>query len=100
MLSKASSIKKSCYAYQSLDNVDMYKLAKVHQNIPCGSRVISIFANCGRTDERTDSQKNSPTVQNDARSSIVTVLHNIDWTMLKYINIQHLNKIIQAVQEL
>ena len=56
MLSKASSIKKECYMYacQSLDNVDMYKYAKFYQNIPRGSRVKSVFANCRRTEGRTD----------------------------------------------
>ena len=46
MLSKASSIIKGCYACQSLENVEMYKYTKFYQNIPFGSRVISVFANC------------------------------------------------------
>ena len=54
MLGKASSIKKDCYAWQSIDNVDMYKYGKFYQNIPCGSRVISVFANWWRTDRQTD----------------------------------------------
>ena len=28
---------------KSIDNVKMYKYAKFYQNIPCGSRVISVF---------------------------------------------------------
>ena len=39
-------IKKCCYTCQWLDNADMHKYAKVDQNIPCGSRVMSIFPNC------------------------------------------------------
>ena len=42
-------MKKGCYACQSLDNVEMYKYTKFYQNIPCGSRVISVFANCSLT---------------------------------------------------
>ena len=49
MLSKASSIKKGWYACQSLDNVKMYKYTKFYQNIPCSSRVISVFAYCSLT---------------------------------------------------
>ena len=37
--------------------------------------------------------------QNDARLSLVTVLHTGSLTMIKYITIQNLNQIIQAVQE-
>ena len=48
-LSKASFIKKGFYACQSLDNVEMYKYTKFYQDIPCGSRVISVFANCSLT---------------------------------------------------
>ena len=43
--SKPSSIKRGCHTYQSLDNVDMNMYAKFCPNIPCGSRVMSIFAN-------------------------------------------------------
>ena len=43
MLSKALSIKIGCYASQWLENVDIQTYAKFDQNIPCGSRVISIF---------------------------------------------------------
>ena len=50
MLSKASSIKKVCYACQWLDNVDMHTYANFDQNIPCGSRVMSIFTNWYLTD--------------------------------------------------
>ena len=39
----------------SLDNVDMYDYAKFYQNMPCGSRVISVFAK--ETDGRTDRPK-------------------------------------------
>ena len=39
--------------HDSRNNVDMYKYAKFYQNIPCGSRVISIFANCEWTDVYT-----------------------------------------------
>ena len=49
MPSKASSIKKGSYACQLLDNDDMYKYTKYkynNQNIPCDSRVISVFATC------------------------------------------------------
>ena len=93
MLSRASSIKKDCHAYQSLDNVDMYKNATFFsQNILCGSRVIRVFANCRRM--------NGWTVNYSARRSLVTILHTIRWTMLKYISIQSLNQIIQTVQEL
>ena len=45
MLSKPSSIKKGCYTCQWLDNVDIHLYAKFEQNIPCGSRVMSIFTN-------------------------------------------------------
>ena len=41
------------HASPLIDNVDMYKYAKFYQNIPCGSRVISVFANCRLTDGRT-----------------------------------------------
>ena len=92
---KASSVKKCRYACQSLDNVDMYKHAKFHQNIPYGSIVISIFANCKRTYDKIAQpfkmmlgQASSP------------FFYTVDWTMLKYINIQDLNKIIKAGQEL
>ena len=37
-----------------LDNVGMHKYAKVDQNITRGSRVLSIFTNCSRTDGQTD----------------------------------------------
>ena len=30
-------------------NFEMYKYTKFYQNIPCGSRVISVFANCSLT---------------------------------------------------
>ena len=33
----------------ALDNVEMYKYTKFYQNSPCGSRVISVFANCSLT---------------------------------------------------
>ena len=36
------SIKKDCYACKWLENVDMRMYAKFDQNIPCGSRVMSI----------------------------------------------------------
>ena len=35
-----------CYAWNMLDNVDMYKHAQFHLDIPFGLRVISVFANC------------------------------------------------------
>ena len=44
--------------------------------------------------------RKASTKKNDDRSSLFTVSHTIDWTMFKEINIQNLNKIIQAVQEL
>ena len=34
------------HACQWLDNVDIHAYAKFDQNIPCGSRVMSIFPNC------------------------------------------------------
>ena len=45
MLRKASSFTKDCDSCQWLANVDMYKYPKFNQNIPCGSRVMSIFTN-------------------------------------------------------
>ena len=33
------------FAYQCLHNVKMYKYAKFDKNIPCGSRVMSVFTN-------------------------------------------------------
>ena len=56
LIIKASSTKKDCYAWQSIDNVDMYRYTKFYQNIPCGSRVISVFANWRRTNRQTDRQ--------------------------------------------
>ena len=48
MLSKPSSIKKGCYAYQWLDSVDMHLY---DQYIPCFSRVMTILlTDHGRTD--------------------------------------------------
>ena len=44
MLSKPSSIKKGCYICRWLDKVDMHMYAIFDENIPCGSRVMSIFA--------------------------------------------------------
>ena len=38
MLSNSSSIRKSCYTCQWLDNVDMHLNAKCDQHIPCCSR--------------------------------------------------------------
>ena len=32
----------------------MHMCAKFDQNIPCGSRIMSIFNNCGRTDSHID----------------------------------------------
>ena len=52
---------KKTYAWHSIDNVDMYTYAKFYQNIPCGSRVISVFANWWRTDRQTDRQTNGHT---------------------------------------
>ena len=46
MLSKPLSIKKGCYTCQWLDNVDMYLYAKCDQNMPCSSKIMSIFTNC------------------------------------------------------
>ena len=48
MLSKASSIKRGCYACQWLDSVEMHAYAKFDPNIPCGSRVMNIFTNWPR----------------------------------------------------
>ena len=54
MLSKTLVHQKGCYIYQWLDNVDMHLYAKCDQNMPCGSRVMSIFTNANeRTDGRT-----------------------------------------------
>ena len=39
-------LQKGCYACQSLVNVGMHEYAKCDQNITCGSRNTSIFANC------------------------------------------------------
>ena len=50
------------FAYQCLDNIKMYKYAKIDQNISCGSRVI------------------------DAQRSLVIVLHTSGWSMLTYIS--------------
>ena len=47
------------YAWQSIDNIDIYKYANFYQNIPCCSRVISIFANWRRTDRQTDPHSDS-----------------------------------------
>ena len=69
MLSKASFIKNGCYACKLLDNVDMHKYAKFDQNIPCGSRVKSIFTNCQRTDGGTDSHSDSRTA--NSRKSLL-----------------------------
>ena len=33
------------HASRLIDNVEMYKYTKFYQNIPCGSRVKSVFAN-------------------------------------------------------
>ena len=52
MLSKASVIKKGVYAYQWLVNVDTHVYAKFDQNLPCGSRVVSIFIY--QTDSHSD----------------------------------------------
>ena len=49
MLSKASYVKKGCYACQSLYNAKLYKYTKFYQHIPCGSRVLSVFSNCSLT---------------------------------------------------
>ena len=55
MLSKASSFKKDCSACQGIDSVDMHKYAKFDQNIPCGSRVLSILLTAnGGTDSHSD----------------------------------------------
>ena len=43
MFSKASSIKKGCYACQWLDNVEMHKYAQYDQNKPCGLGVREHF---------------------------------------------------------
>ena len=37
---------KECFACQWLDDFDMHMYAKFDKNIPCGSRVMSIFTNC------------------------------------------------------
>ena len=42
----------------------------------------------------------SSTGQNDARQSLVTVLHGNGWTILKYISIQNFKQIYHGVQEL
>ena len=50
MLSKALSIKRGCYACQSLDNIDMCIYTKLYQIIPCSSKVVSFLLTVdGRT---------------------------------------------------
>ena len=41
MLGKTLSVKRNCYAYQCLDNVDTYTYAKFDQTIPSGYKVRS-----------------------------------------------------------
>ena len=46
---------KGCYACQWLDNIDMPTYEKFDKNIPCGSKVMSVFTNLlmdGQTDGR------------------------------------------------
>ena len=42
------------YACQWLGNVNMHIYAKFDKNIPCSSRVMSIFTDYGRTDLHSD----------------------------------------------
>ena len=43
---KALSIKKGCYTFQWLENVDMHLYAKFDQNMTRGPRVMSTLTNC------------------------------------------------------
>ena len=88
MLGEASS--PLCIPDQRLDNVKMYKYAKFEQNLPFGSRVMSVFKGYELT----------TTGRTDAQQSLVPVSHTRGSAMLKCISKQSLIKIYHAAQEL
>ena len=79
---------KKTYVWQSIDNVEMYKNAKFYQNIPCGSRVISVYTKRAR-----------PVKMMLGKASSLFWIDS-GWTTLKYISIQNLKQIYHGVQEL
>ena len=48
------------FAYQFLDNVKMYKYKKFDHNMPCGSRIMSIFTKRPRPAEMVLGEASSP----------------------------------------
>ena len=56
MLSKPSSIKKGCYTYQWLDNIDMHLYANFWSKYTMWFKGNEHFTNWPRTDRRTVSQ--------------------------------------------
>ena len=78
-LRKPSSIQKCCYTCQWLDNADMHLYAKLEKNIPCGSRVMSIFTNYYWTDGQIDSHSD----------------YSADPRVVQFITLMHISLIFQ-----
>ena len=115
-----------CFVYQCQDNVKLYQQAKFDENIPCGSRVMSLFTKRAQPTKIMLGEASSPfsipsgwtmlkyiCIQhlwpfsfkdldrpNDAKWSLITVLHTSGWTMLKYTCKEILNRMNHTVQEL
>ena len=79
---KASAAPRARFAHQWMHNVEMCEYAKFDSNIPCGSRVMSVFTNWPQTDRPINRSSAKPRLHQKAR---LNDPDQLDWEIINAI---------------